>query len=132
MIDTSNMPTYECHKRVHALEVAHVGDFKKNPEMGYLVRTITFVDGTKRDITEQVFRRTLPERGWFYVVYDDGEYESFSPGATFLSGYKPVDDRTFRDIKAGLNTNDLSPRSHGGYPAAGGAGSATQHPKGQE
>lgn len=101
MTDTSNMPTYQCHKIVHALEVADVGPYKHNPELGDLVRTITFVDGTSRVISEKVFRRTLPEKGWFYVVYDE-DYESFAPGPTFLSGYKPIDARTFADIKQGL------------------------------
>jgi hypothetical protein len=101
MTDTSNMPTYKCHKIVHALEVANVGHFHRNPEMGELIRTITFVDGTSRDISEKVFRRTLPDKGWFYVVYDE-DYESFAPGPTFLSGYTLIDARTFADIKQGL------------------------------
>lgn len=132
MIDTGNMPTYECHKIVHALEIASVGDYKRNPEQGSLVRAITFTDGTSRDVKDDVFKRYIPEPGDFYVVYDGGEYESFSPRKPFLDGYTLKDTRTFRDIKAGINTNDLNPPSHGGYPAAGGSGSANQHPKGQE
>ena len=121
MTDTSNMPTFECHKIVHALEVLEVGNYKNNPEMGRLIRTVHFTDGTSRDLTDDIFRRYLPEPGDFYVVYDNGEYESFSPRKAFLNGYSPKDSRTFRDIKD----------SSGGYPAAGGSGSANQHPKGR-
>jgi|SRR5882724_7535287 len=130
MTDTSNMPTYECHKKVHALEIAHVGNYKKNPEMGNLVRTLTFMDGTTRDVGDDLFRRYLPQPGDFYVVYEDG-YESFSPRKAFLDGYKAIDVRTFRDIKdsiAGTNLQD-KPSGMSGYPAAGGAGAVSQHPR---
>jgi len=132
MTDTSNMPVYECHKKVHALEVASVGNYKHNPELGSLVRTIIFTDGTSRDLRDDIFKRYIPERGDFYVVYEDG-YESFSPRKAFLDGYKAIDARTFRDIKdsiAGTNLQD-KPSGMSGYPAAGGSGSMSQHPSGE-
>jgi len=129
MIDTSNMPTYECHKTVHALEIASVGNYKNNPELGCLVRTITFVDGTTRDLKDDLFKRYIPDQGDFYVVYED-RYDSFSPRKAFLDGYKQIDKRTFRDIKgsivSGTNLQD-KPSSMSGYPAAGGSGSVSQH-----
>lgn len=143
MTDTSNMPAYECHKTVHALEVASVGNYKNNPELGRLIRTVGFTDGTSRDLKDDMFRRYLPQPGDFYVVYEDG-YESFSPRKAFLDGYKAIDARTFRDIKDGLQIgrpprSDLAagtnlqdkPSNMSGYPAAGGSGSASQHPTGE-
>src|SRR6267142_3621578 len=133
MTDTSNMPAYECHKIVHALEVASVGNYKNNPELGSLVRAITFVDGTTRDLKDDIFKRYVPDPGDFYVVYEDG-YEWFSPRKAFLDGYKQIDTRTFRDIKdsivSGTNLQD-KPSNMSGYPAAGGSGSASQHPTGE-
>lgn len=130
MTDTSNMPTYECHKIVHALEVASVGNYKNNPELGRLIRTVNFTDGTSRDLKDDIFRRYLPQPGDFYVVYEDG-YESFSPRKAFLDGYTQADKRTFRDIKDDLAAKPLD-QTGSGYPSAGGSGSANQHPKGQE
>lgn len=131
MTDTSNMPLYECHKQVHALEIASVGNYKNNPEMGRLIRTVNFTDGTSRDLTDDIFRRYLPQPGDFYVVYEDG-YESFSPRKAFLDGYKAIDARTFRSIKDAIGANSKPQDQTGnGYPASGGSGSANQHSKGQ-
>lgn len=100
MTDTNKMPAYECHKTVHALEIANVGHYVTNAQ-GKLVRILTFTDGSSREVSEEVFRRYIPGVSDFYVVYEGG-YESFSPRDIFLGGYKLTDPRTFTDIKQGL------------------------------
>jgi hypothetical protein len=102
MTDTSNMPAYESHKKVHALEIRAVGQYRTNAE-GKVVRKVSFADNSSREIGEEVFRRYVPKVGDFYVVYEN-DYESFSPGDVFRAGYKAIDDRTFADIKQGLKS----------------------------
>jgi hypothetical protein len=107
MTDTTNMPTYECHKTVHALEIKSVGSYR-TLENGALVRSLEFTDGSSRDVGEAVFRRYIPSPGDFYVVYEDG-YESFSPMDQFKGGYKVKDARTFASIK-----HDIDMQRRGG------------------
>lgn len=107
MTDTSKMPAYECHKTVHALEIANVGHYMTSAE-GKLVRKLTFTDGTAREVTDDVFRRYIPTPGDFYVVYENG-YESFSPRDQFLGGYKLTDKRTFTDIKQEIKRGQANP-----------------------
>ncbi len=104
MIETSKMQRYECHKKVWALEIERVGSYRTGDD-GRLVRDVTFTNGETRALLDKVFLRTTPEPGWFYVVYDDG-YESFLPRQAFVEGYKLIDERTFRDIRAGTNLRD--------------------------
>lgn len=54
---------------------------------------------------DKMIARYEPKVGDYFIVYADG-YQSFSPRAAFLDGYKLIDDRSFRDIKAGINLRD--------------------------
>lgn len=104
MTSTSKMQRYECHKKVWALEVKRVGNYRTGDD-DRVVRDVTFTNGETRTLWDKIFLRYVPDAGDFYVVYEDG-YESFSPRKAFLEGYKPVDDRSFSDIKAGTNLRD--------------------------
>lgn len=74
------MPRYESHKKVWALEIALVTGHRLDfAEKGYAP---TLADA-------EMFSRYTPVAGDFYVQYDDG-YKSFSPRKAFLEGYTPA------------------------------------------
>lgn len=79
----AEMPKYECHKKVWALEIAKVthGD-------GYVIHPADKGYGPV-PVDGEIFARYMPEPGDFYVVYSDG-YKSISPRKAFLEGYTRV------------------------------------------
>jgi hypothetical protein len=99
------MPSYTCHKRVWALEIAAVGPYGTDSD-GAVVRSITFKDEGFAPIvlSGDVFARYTPKPGDFYVVYEDG-YKSFSPRKAFLDGYTE-DGESFAEIKQGLKARN--------------------------
>lgn len=91
------MPIYDCHKKVRALQIeevkALIGHPQFSPEGSLL---LIFVDKGYEPV--KVFpdwaKKHRPEPGGYYVQYEDG-YTSFSPQLAFESGYtieKPVID----------------------------------------
>lgn len=79
------LPLYQCHKKVHALEIAKVV-----PAYADLVLEFVEPGYPAKLIRKEVFSRFPPVPGDFYVVYDDG-YESISPRQPFLDGYTRLD-----------------------------------------
>ena len=87
------MPRYQSHKKVWALEIkdcqmneqGEYPDGKIPPHPGW---TMSFSDPeyAPRQIGPAVVSRYFPQPGDFFVVYDDG-YESISPRQPFLDGY---------------------------------------------
>lgn len=71
------MPQYQCIKKVHALKIKHVDNNQIVPE------DETFAPF---NVSDEFIARNNPERGGYYVLYEDG-YESFSPAEAFESGY---------------------------------------------
>jgi len=78
------MPLYQCHKKVHALEIKEV-----RPAYTDLLLVFMEAGYAPKLIKPAVFARGLPVPGDFYVVYEDG-YESISPRKAFLDGYTPL------------------------------------------
>lgn len=79
------MPRYQSHKRVYALEIK-----KMEPlSAGHIM--VSFCDEGYEQVPlpREMFARYEPFPGDFYVVYDDG-YKSFSPRKAFLEGYTKV------------------------------------------
>lgn len=119
------MPKYQSHKQVHALEIEScdrtpmtTGDY-----------TLTFVDSqyAPRVVSPEVVSRHMPEKGDFFVVYEDG-YESISPRKPFVEGYtskaavgaEPAARREIRDHKVGEVNDGITITVHD-EPGAGGA-----------
>lgn len=73
------LPQYQCHKKVHALQISYVG-----------VATL-YVHGTFApiEVGEKWISKYKPEAGGYYVLYDDG-YTSFSPKEAFEDGYSLI------------------------------------------
>jgi hypothetical protein len=106
MTDTSNMPRYVSHKKVHALEISAVA-----PEPEVRTFRLSFAEPGFADVIPDagMFSRYMPVKGDFYVVYEDG-YKSFSPRKAFLDGYareglnefqqgSAIGGKSFADIK---------------------------------
>jgi hypothetical protein len=77
------MKTYQCHKRVRAVRIAaiHVtelGDATLIPD--------DHDDQTPIDAPLAFMQKHAPEKGGYYVVYEDG-YTSYSPREAFEAGY---------------------------------------------
>lgn len=74
------MPKYQCHKIVHALEIKSIDGTTITPaDEGY----------APFSVESAWIERHKPEAGGFYVVYGDG-YVSYSPRAAFLEGYARI------------------------------------------
>jgi hypothetical protein len=79
------MPRWQCHKIVHALQVETI---LLDAVDGLERHRVTFVDKRYAPlmITEDMFQKHKPGVGWYFVVYPDG-YMSFSPAQSFEAGY---------------------------------------------
>lgn len=76
------MPQYQCHKKVRALEIDRL-EVESDGSV-----TMHFLDPgyEPKRAAEPLFVRYQPVHGDFYVLYENG-YESISPRAPFLDGY---------------------------------------------
>lgn len=87
----AEMPKYESHKIVHALQIAVISpatpDNKENPGGA----EITPVEGAFAPfiVDAAYMDKHQPKVGGYYVVYKDG-YKSFSPKEAFEEGYTVV------------------------------------------
>lgn len=96
MTVTSEMPQYQCHKKVWALKIY---DFRPNPNPDPTGRSAASSYGATIVPEEQGYAefqvdadyvsKHNPKPGGYYVVYEDG-YASYSPAAAFESGYSRV------------------------------------------
>lgn len=75
------MPRYQSHKKVWALQIDKVSDAGE-------AWTLSFLDVGygPRNVKREVLSRYMPTQGDYFVVYDDG-YESISPKKAFEEGY---------------------------------------------
>ena len=94
---SAQMPRYQSHKKVWALEIKEIRpDMPPMPEGSgwagladhYLITPADAGYAPLR-VEGKVFSRYMPVPGDFYVVYDDG-YKSVSPRAAFLDGYTKI------------------------------------------
>lgn len=85
MADPTDLPLYQSHKKVRALQIksvaAPVNDNLRE-------RLVHFADDGygALPVPWEVFSRYEPQPGDYYVVYDDN-YVSFSPKKAFEDGY---------------------------------------------
>lgn len=81
------LPEYQCHKKVRAariLDVMQEPNIQKN-EMLYSLK-LDHPTTTIISIAKAWFEKNHPEKGGFFVVYEDG-YASYSPAKAFEEGY---------------------------------------------
>lgn len=79
------MPLYQSHKKVRALEIAAV-----RPAYGTVILEFAEPGHPPKLIDSKMCARYVPVPGDFYVVYEDG-YDSISPRQPFLDGYTRLD-----------------------------------------
>lgn len=81
MTAMTEMPRYQSHKRVWALQIASIEG-----------RRLTFVEKgfAPVDCPEDMFSRYKPKTGDYLVEYEGDGYRSFSPKEAFEGGYTRI------------------------------------------
>lgn len=84
---SSEMPKYQCHKKVWALKISDVDTTEKNKNGEYNCY-LEFEDKRYAPIAvgQGYSEKHKPKAGGYYVVYEGG-YQSYSPADAFESGY---------------------------------------------
>jgi hypothetical protein len=107
---TKELPLYACHKKVRALEIRSIGNYRPRATTppgapGSLEREVVFADADYPPIWVDgvLFARYIPTPGDYYVVYEGDGYASFSPRKAFLDGYTR-EGQSFAEIKQELKT----------------------------
>jgi hypothetical protein len=86
------MPKYQCHKIVHALQIATIvkdGYGEDRETDGTAIMTPVDSRFAPIKLTAQFMQKHKPEEGGYLVVYEGG-YQSFSPQKAFEDGYTLV------------------------------------------
>lgn len=96
-VTMADMPLYQSHKKVRALEILRIIDTGND-----LILHFVEPGHPHKKIDRSIVARYIPKGGDFYVVYDDG-YESISPRQPFLDGYtllpNPPGQPEFKEVK---------------------------------
>ncbi|WP_343482792.1 hypothetical protein [Enterobacter cloacae] len=85
MSELTEMPRYQCHKKVWALKIKDV----KVASDGTAVITPSDHGFGEFDVEASYVEKHCPQPGGYYVQYEGG-YESYSPAETFESGYSRI------------------------------------------
>ncbi len=88
------LPEYQCHKRVRAAKIADILTLGPPTHFGNatVAAKLSFrIDGDQFHVlvTREWMSKHQPQKGGYYVEYDDG-YTSYSPAAAFEGGYSPI------------------------------------------
>ena len=82
------MPRYKCHKEVHALKIKSI---EWDPRMESAVITPADEGYEPFSVDAAYMDKHDPQVGGYYVVYDNGQYISFSPAGVFEDGYTRIE-----------------------------------------
>lgn len=87
----TEMPLYDCHKRVRALKIQSVRSKTDIRPGSPYTHSIIFEDGAyaPRSVTGDWVKSFDPQPGGYLVEYNDG-YLSYSPAKAFEEGYNKV------------------------------------------
>lgn len=77
---------YKCHKTVQA---GMIVDFDLNEQGDNIL--VLKDDPEPLIVSEDYMHKHMPQKGGYYVMYEDG-YESFSPAKAFEAGYTKVEE----------------------------------------
>lgn len=93
---STEMPRYQCQKKVWALKIKELKAHQNPDSSGrsaaasYGATITPAEDGyAPFDVPAEYVMRHKPEAGGYYVVYDDG-YKSYSPAKAFEEGYSKL------------------------------------------
>ena len=86
MSASAEMPRYQSHKKVWALQINAVDwtDLGGKPRLVFVEPGYASIE-----VEPELFSRYTPVQGDYYVVYDDG-YKSISPAKVFEEGYTRI------------------------------------------
>lgn len=92
-----DLPTYVCHKQVHAFKIGSITHFKLGAELG---SDCGLVDegGLRVEANQEFMKKHQPKVGDYFVKYKDG-YASISPAKAFEEGYTAVDEMGIRAVE---------------------------------
>lgn len=94
-MSNTKLQQYKCHKVVWAAKIEHIEtpapDFKpsENNAQAFYPALLSLSGMATRNVSESWMAKHRPEVGGYFVEYEDG-YSSFSPAATFESGYTAI------------------------------------------
>ena len=119
MIDTSQMPQYLCHKKVHALRIKVVSvDYANLLDPKSIVGGVLEFEENHPpiEVDADYLMAKKPQVGGYYVVYEDG-YPSYSPAKAMQDGYtliekKPPDTTEMNPPAAVLQEPQLDYNRH--------------------
>lgn len=77
------LPRWRSHKEVHADKIV---DITKSVSGDFIRLTLACRGYVDLAADASIFKRGMPDIGWYYVVYADG-YKSLSPADAFEEGY---------------------------------------------
>ena len=86
MIVMSQLPLYQCHKRVRAAKIKAVEYDFPNWIVSFEGSELSSIS-----VASGFVAKHKPESGGYFVEYEDG-YQSFSPAEAFESGYSLIDE----------------------------------------
>lgn len=84
-VPQKEMPRYQSHKKVWALQIEKVDDFGAFKRLVFTDHDYEPLMLTKGGAEG----KPEPDAGWYYVQYEDG-YWSFSPASAFEKGYTRI------------------------------------------
>lgn len=79
-----NLPRYQCHKQVSALQIKHCIPNPRGVELHFADERYV-----PMQMTDEWMKKTGAEPGGYFVWYDDG-YQSYSPAQAFEAGYTRI------------------------------------------
>lgn len=83
LLQYMDIPTYNCHKQVKALQIKDI----EMMDLGTDLVELSFFDGYLPIKVDDLFmEKHEPQVGGYFVVYKDG-YQSYSPADVFEEGY---------------------------------------------
>lgn len=85
-MNVNDLPQYKCHKVVHAGRIHSCIGGVLSVQVGNTKAVVEF------DVGREWVKKHQPERGGYFVVYEDG-YQSYSPAAAFEAGYSLIIDK---------------------------------------
>lgn len=81
---TRELPSYQCHDQVSALQIGHIVPTPRGVLLGFVDQGYA-----PHEVTEDWVNKHAPQPGGYLIVFTDGR-QSYAPQATFEDAFAPV------------------------------------------
>lgn len=97
------LPTYQSHKQVRGGKITGIERATLAGTAGEGIRVLVFGEagGQRHKVSDSWFEKHKPERGGYFVQYENG-YESYSPAEAFELGNSRL-EMTVSELKASMD-----------------------------